>query len=240
MVRVDEAIVRQADRLLKEAYGDKKWSQRANPIDGLVLTVLSQHTSDFNSKKAFAELKRLFPTWERVLKAPTRAIAAAIKGAGLANQKAPRIKAILKHIAQHNGGKMTLRFLADRPVADALAWLRKMPGVGPKTAACVLLFGFGRPAFPVDTHIYRIAKRLGWINEKVSEGKANELLDAVVPDDLKYRLHLNLIAHGRQTCKAQNPLCSGCVIKHLCAYYAERERCIGYGAENRNRTKQRK
>lgn len=218
MVRVDEKTVREVDRLLLQVYGDRKWRRRAEPIDELILTVLSQHTNDVNRDRAFLQLKRRFQKWEQVKQADVRAIAAAIKPAGLANQKAPRIKALLQQIAAANDGKLSLDFLGKMPIPDALAWLKKLPGVGPKTAACVLLFSFGKPVFPVDTHIYRISKRLGWIDPKVREGRANELLDAVVPDDIKYRLHLNLIAHGRNVCRPQNPRCGECVLFHLCQF----------------------
>ncbi len=218
MVRVDEKTVREVDRLLLQVYGDRKWRRRAEPIDELILTVLSQHTNDVNRDRAFGQLKRRFQKWEQVKQADVRAIAAAIKPAGLANQKAPRIKALLQQIAAANDGKLSLDFLGKMPIPDALAWLKKLPGVGPKTAACVLLFSFGKPVFPVDTHIYRISKRLGWIDPKVREARANELLDAVVPDDIKYRLHLNLIAHGRNVCRPQNPRCGECVLQHLCQF----------------------
>ncbi|GBC99083.1 Endonuclease III [bacterium HR17] len=216
---VDETTIREVDRRLLAMYGDKQWQQRAEPLDELILTVLSQHTNDLNRDKAFSELKRCFPRWAQVLQAPTKMVAAAIKVAGLANQKAPRIKAILQRIAAANGGKLTLDFLSTVPVPDALAWLQQLPGVGPKTAACVLLFGFGKPVFPVDTHIYRIAKRLGWIAPKVSEARANAVLDSIVPDDIKYRLHLNLIQHGRKVCRAQRPRCAVCPLTDLCAYF---------------------
>ena len=216
---VDETTIREVDRRLLAMYGDKQWQQRAEPLDELILTVLSQHTNDLNRDKAFSELKRCFPRWTQVLQAPTKMVAAAIKVAGLANQKAPRIKAILQRIAAANGGKLTLDFLSTVPVPDALAWLQQLPGVGPKTAACVLLFGFGKPVFPVDTHIYRIAKRLGWIAPKVSEARANAVLDSIVPDDIKYRLHLNLIQHGRKVCRAQRPRCAVCPLTDLCAYF---------------------
>lgn len=222
MVKVDPETVYEVDKLLMRVYGDRLWRRRAEPIDELVATVLSQHTNDLNRDRAFAQLKRRFPTWEQVLNAPVRSIAAAIKPAGLSNQKAPRIKAILKEIAKANGGKLSLDFLGDLPVAEALGWLKNLPGVGPKTAACVLLFSFGKPVFPVDTHIYRISKRLGWLDEKVGEAKANELLDKVVPDEIKYRLHLNMIAHGRKICKPQNPRCRECVLNHLCEYAGQR------------------
>ena len=223
MVKVDEAVVREVDRLLAKVYGDRKWRRHAEPIDELIATVLSQHTNDINRDKAFEQLKRRFPSWEQVLRAPVRKIASAIKPAGLANQKAPRIKAILQRIAEANEGDLSLEFLEEMPTDEALGWLKNLPGVGPKTAACVLLFSFGKPVFPVDTHIFRISKRLGWLDEKVNEAKANELLDQVVPNEIKYRLHLNMIAHGRQICRPQNPRCQECVIKHLCEYFQKRK-----------------
>ncbi len=222
MVRVERETIYEVDKLLAQVYGDKRWRKHAEPIDELVATVLSQHTNDVNRDRAFRQLKRRFPNWEQVLHAPTRSIAAAIKPAGLSNQKAPRIKAILQRIAEANQGKLSLNFLAEMPVSEAMDWLKRLPGVGPKTAACVLLFSFGKPVFPVDTHIYRISKRLGWLDEKVSEARANELLDKVVPDEIKYRLHLNMIAHGRKICKPQNPRCDECVLKHLCGYALRR------------------
>lgn len=223
MVKADEAVVREVDRLLAKVYGDRKWRRHAEPIDELIATVLSQHTNDINRDKAFEQLKRRFPSWEQVLRAPVRKIASAIKPAGLANQKAPRIKAILQRIAEANEGDLSLEFLEGMPTDEALAWLKNLPGVGPKTAACVLLFSFGKPVFPVDTHIFRISKRLGWLDEKVNEAKANELLDQVVPNEIKYRLHLNMIAHGRQICRPQKPRCQECVIKHLCEYFRKRK-----------------
>jgi len=223
MVKADEAVVREVDRLLAKVYGDRKWRRHAEPIDELIATVLSQHTNDINRDKAFEQLKRRFPSWEQVLRAPVRKIASAIKPAGLANQKAPRIKAILQRIAEANEGDLSLEFLEGMPTDEALGWLKNLPGVGPKTAACVLLFSFGKPVFPVDTHIFRISKRLGWLDEKVNEAKANELLDQVVPNEIKYRLHLNMIAHGRQICRPQKPRCQECVIKHLCEYFWKRK-----------------
>ncbi len=219
MVKVSPDEIRQVDSLLLQIYGDKRWRKRAEPVDELILTVLSQHTNDLNRDRAFEQLKSRFPLWEQVLTAKTRSIAAAIKAAGLSNQKAPRIKAILKQISEFNSGKLSLDFLSDMPIEEAMRWLKRLPGVGPKTAGCVLLFSFGRPVFPVDTHIFRISKRLGWIDEKVTEAQANELLDKVVPNEIKYRLHLNMIAHGRKVCKPQKPLCAECVLKQMCHYY---------------------
>lgn len=213
---IDQTTVREVDERLRRIYGERLWRPHGEPLDILVNTVLSQHTNDHNRDQAFEQLKKRFPNWDEVLKAPVRSIVSAIKVAGLANQKGARIKALLKQIADANKGQLSLDFLSAMPVDEAIAWLKKLPGVGPKTAACVLLFGFGKPVFPVDTHIYRIAKRLGWIDQKVSEAKANELLDAIVPAEIKYRLHLNLIAHGRRVCRPQNPRCDQCVLRDLC------------------------
>jgi endonuclease-3 len=219
MVKVDEVTIREVDRLLAGVYGDRRWRRHAEPIDELIATVLSQHTNDINRDRAFEQLKRRFPSWEQVLRAPVRSIASAIKPAGLSNQKAPRIKAILQRIAEANDGNLSLEFLKEMPTGEALEWLKNLPGVGPKTAACVLLFSFGKPVFPVDTHIFRISKRLGWLDEKVTEAKANELLDQIVPNEIKYRLHLNMIAHGRQICRPQKPKCQDCVLRNLCEYF---------------------
>jgi endonuclease-3 len=223
MVKVDEMTVREVDRLLAGVYGDRRWRRHAEPIDELIATVLSQHTNDINRDRAFEQLKKRFPSWEQVLRAPVRSIASAIKPAGLSNQKAPRIKAILQRIAEANDGNLSLELLKEMPTGEALKWLKKLPGVGPKTAACVLLFSFGKPVFPVDTHIFRISKRLGWLDEKVTEAKANELLDQIVPNEIKYRLHLNMIAHGRQICRPQKPKCQECVLRNLCEYFRKQQ-----------------
>jgi len=223
MVKVDEMTIREVDRLLAGVYGDRRWRRHAEPIDELIATVLSQHTNDINRDRAFEQLKKRFPSWEQVLRAPVRSIASAIKPAGLSNQKAPRIKAILQRIAEANDGNLSLEFLKEMPTGKTLEWLKKLPGVGPKTAACVLLFSFGKPVFPVDTHIFRISKRLGWLDEKVTEAKANELLDQIVPNEIKYRLHLNMIAHGRQICRPQKPKCQECVLRNLCEYFRKQQ-----------------
>jgi endonuclease-3 len=223
MVKVDEMTIREVDRLLVGVYGDRRWRRHAEPIDELIATVLSQHTNDINRDRAFEQLKKRFPSWEQVLRAPVRSIASAIKPAGLSNQKAPRIKAILQRIAEANDGNLSLEFLKEMPTGEALEWLKNLPGVGPKTAACVLLFSFGKPVFPVDTHIFRISKRLGWLDEKVTEAKANELLDQIVPNEIKYRLHLNMIAHGRQICRPQKPKCQECVLRNLCEYFRKQQ-----------------
>lgn len=179
------------------------------------MTVLSQHTSDVNTARAFASLKARFPTWAEVAAAPVDEVADAIRSGGLADQKAPRIQAILREIEgrERDLSLARLERLGDAEVED---YLCSLPGVGPKTAACVLVFSMGRAAFPIDTHVHRVTKRLGWIPPNASADKAHALLKDTVPPDVRYELHVQLIAHGRTICKARTPLCSGCVLFDLC------------------------
>ncbi len=179
------------------------------------MTVLSQHTSDVNTARAFASLKERFPRWEDVLRAPTKAVADAIRPGGLADQKSPRIKAILEEVVRREGATSLDRLndLDDDEVED---YLCSLPGVGPKTAACVLVFSLGRDAFPIDTHVHRVTRRLGWIADAASTGAAHRILKKAVPAELRYELHMQLIAHGRTICKARMPRCSECVLFDLC------------------------
>jgi len=186
-------------------------------IDEIVATVLSQHTSDINSERAFAQLKELFPSWERVAAAPVGQVADAIRCGGIADQKARRIQQILAAIEDREG-RINLDRLDDLDDAAVAAYLESLPGVGPKTAACVLTFALGRAAFPVDTHVHRMAVRLGWIPAKTTADQAHRLLGPRVPPDIRYDLHLALITHGRQVCRAQRPRCGDCVLRDLCAY----------------------
>ena len=179
------------------------------------MTVLSQHTSDVNTARAFAGLKQRFPQWRDVVRAPASSVADAIRSGGLADQKAPRIQAILREVEGREGALSLARLegLPDHEVED---YLCSLPGVGPKTAACVLVFSLGRAAFPIDTHVHRITKRLGWIPPNASADKTHELLKDAIPPELRYELHVQLIAHGRTICKARMPLCSGCALFDLC------------------------
>jgi endonuclease III len=186
-------------------------------IDEIVATVLSQHTSDINSERAFAQLKAVFPSWEQVAAAPVGQVADAIRSGGMANQKARRIQQILAAIEDREG-RINLDRLDDLGDAAVAAYLESLPGVGPKTAACVLTFALGRAAFPVDTHVHRVAIRLGWIPVKATADQAHRLLGPRVPPDIRYDLHLALITHGRQVCRAQQPRCGDCVLRDLCAY----------------------
>ncbi|NLF01386.1 MAG: endonuclease III [Anaerolineales bacterium] len=200
--------------LLLEEYGNPPWVAH-DPVDTLVNTILSQNTSDTNRDRAYAQLRQRFPTWEAVRDAPTGAVQEAIRPAGLADTKAPRIQAALRTIAEERG-ELSLDFLRDMPLPEARAWLTSMHGVGPKTAAIVLLFAMQRPAFPVDTHVHRVTKRLGLIPPRASREAAHELLEAIVPPDLYYDLHINLINLGRQVCRPTNPAHDRCVVRDLC------------------------
>jgi endonuclease III len=182
-----------------------------------VATVLSQATSDRNSERAFASLKARFPGWEDVLAAPAVAVADAIRVGGIADRKAVRIRRILALVAEREG-RLDLSRLEELDDEAVEAYLTSLPGVGPKTAACVLAFSMGRPAFPVDTHVHRVATRLGWLPARTSAVQAHAPLRDLVPPDVRYDLHLALIAHGRTVCHARRPACEVCVLRSRCAY----------------------
>jgi endonuclease-3 len=190
-------------------------SVRDDPLDTLIKTVLSQATNDRNSQKAFTSLKQAYPTWEQVALAPDEHIAQLIQVGGLGPQKARRIKAILASIKKQ-AGSYDLGFLQNLRMEQAWDLLMALEGVGPKTAACTLLFSFGMPFFPVDTHIHRIAKRLGLVPPGKSAENTQLIMQACVPADLVERLHINLIELGRTYCDARNPLCDECPLKHMC------------------------
>ena len=216
-------------RWLEQEYGPRPWRPHREPLAELILTILSQHTSDVNSGRAFEELRRAFPTWEAVRDAPTAAVAAAIRSGGLAEVKAPRIQAILRRIEEERGS-FDLGFLRQMPLAEAKDWLRSLPGVGPKTAACVLLFSLGKPAMPVDTHVLRVASRLGLIGPRVGPEEAESILESIVPPEHIYDFHLNLIAHGRRVCKAQRPRHEVCGLRDWCDFYAREQSQEARGA----------
>jgi len=174
-----------------------------------------------NSERAFASLKARFPAWADVLAAPADAVADAIRIGGIADQKAVRIQRILATVAAREGA-LDLSRLHELDDAAVEAYLTSLPGVGPKTAACVLLFSMGRAAFPVDTHVHRVAIRLGWLRAGTSADRAHESLRDLVPPDIRYDLHLALIAHGRTVCRAQRPACPTCVLRDRCAFAGAR------------------
>lgn len=202
-------------RLLAREYGKPEWQARRDPVSELVAVILSQNTSDVNSHRAFENLSRTFGRWEEVAMASPEEIERVIRSGGLSRVKAGRIKKILQTILKERGA-LDLSFLASMPLEDAKAWLRRLPGVGPKTVGCVLLFALGRPAMPVDTHVYRVAKRLGLIGRRVSVERAHELLEAMVPSEEVYAFHINMVTHGRKVCRAQRPECPECVLRELC------------------------
>jgi len=206
-------------RLLVSEYGPRPW-QPSDPLATLVSTIISQNTNDDNRDRAFERLRDRFPDWEAVRDAPEEEVEEAIRTAGLAPTKAPRIQDALRQISEQQG-ELSLDFLVDWPLGEARQWLLSLSGVGPKTAAIVLLFALGRPAFPVDTHVHRLSRRLGLIPDKASREKAHELLEEMVPEDLYYAFHLNMIAHGRAVCHARNPQHDRCVLQEECDYYQE-------------------
>ena len=209
-MNIDEII-----KKLDDEYGKRVWREHRDPVSELILTILSQHTSDVNSRRAFDKLVSDFKTWDEVANADPDDIAKSIWNAGLARVKAPRIKAILQMIARRHGS-LDLSFLEQLPMDEAKLWLEQLPGVGPKTAGCVLLFSLGLPALPVDTHVHRVAKRLRLIDEKTSADKAHRILEPMIPPQQIYSFHINMIEHGRQVCGAQNPKCTGCVLEAEC------------------------
>ena len=201
--------------LLGAEYGPMEWQPRYDPASELVYTILSQHTSDINSERAFRTLMATFGSLEAVAAADAGDIENAIRSGGLAKTKAPRIKAILNEVMR-KVGSYDLTFLAEMPLDEAKAWLKELDGVGPKTAAIILCFSLGLPAMPVDTHIYRVAKRLGFFGPKVSAEQAHDILEPMVEPEDVFAFHLYLINHGRQVCKARRPRCSECVLAWGC------------------------
>jgi endonuclease-3 len=201
-------------RLLK-FYGEPTWRNSLPPLDELISTILSQNTNDANRDRAFESLRKRFAGWESVREAGTEAVVATIRPAGLANQKGPRIQQVLRQITAERGS-LDLSFLKDLPLEEARGWLMKFKGVGPKTAAIVLLFSLGRPAFPVDTHIYRVTGRLGLRPERMTVEEAHPYLEGLFPPETYSAAHLNIIRLGREICVARKPDCPACPLLDLC------------------------
>ena len=207
------------NRLL-EFYGYPEWRNPLPPVDELVSTILSQNTNDANRDRAYRALRAAFPTWEAVRDADPASVVAAIRPAGLANQKGPRIQQVLREITIQRGD-LDLGFLSNLSTDEANQWLLQFKGVGPKTAAIVLQFSLGKPAFPVDTHIYRVSGRPGLRPANCSAEAAHTLLASLLPSETYYPVHLNIIRLGREICQARKPQCPRCPLQDLCVYYAE-------------------
>lgn len=212
----------EVERILDLTYGPRILEPNGNPLASLVGTILSQSTSDVNSSRAMARLREEFPTWDEVLDAPVEDVIDAIRSGGLANIKGPRIQNVLRNIHERQG-EWDLTFLATMPLNDAMNWLVSLDGVGPKTAACVLLFSLGLPAMPVDTHVGRVMTRLGILPNRTSTIRKQRWLEELIgPEPQRvYAVHVETIEHGRQICKSIKPRCPICPLKEHCLYYAE-------------------
>ena len=202
-------------RVMTGAYGPFEEEPRLDPTHEAVFTILSQHTSDINSSRAFALLMERFGSLEAVAQGNVTEIEHAISPGGLARIKAPRIKEFLNRVIELNGS-LDLSFLREMPLEEAKAWLRQLPGIGPKSAGIVLNFALGMPAMAIDTHIYRVCQRLKFIGPKVSVDKAHEILEAAVAPEQVFQFHVAMINHGRRVCKAQRPLCGECIVGEDC------------------------
>lgn len=206
---------------LKAVYGLPRQESALDPLDVLIQTILSQSTTNINSHRAFDNLKQKFPAWEQARRSRVASIEAAIRSSGLARQKSLRIKNLLNEIYERTGS-LDLSFLHTAPLDQAKEFLASFKGVGPKTVACTLLFACNRPVFPIDTHIFRIARRLGLLPEKISDKDAHRIMEDILPSERFYEIHVNLIRHGRKVCRPHNPLCQDCCILDYCRYYADR------------------
>ena len=216
MNEIQKRAIKIHEALLK-VFGEPIWRNPLPAIDELVSTILSQNTNDINRDRAFEALRAKFPTWEQVRDAKESDVIDAIRPAGLANQKGPRMQQVLKDITKERGS-LDLNFLKDLPLEEARSWLTKFNGVGPKTAAIVLCFSLNRPAFPVDTHVYRVTGRIGLRPEKISVEQAHPYLESVFPPETYYAAHLNIIRLGREICNARKPLCMNCPVVGLCDF----------------------
>jgi len=208
--------IRTIIRRLERGFGPLDPPRRWDPLEELILTVLSQNTSDVNSGRAFAAMRARWPTWEALATASPSDLADAIRGGGLANTKAPRILAILGGIRARQAGSLDLSWMRDAPDDEVAAFLKDLPGVGPKTVACVLAFALDRDVIPVDTHVHRVARRLGFYGDRTDAAQAHAILQRAVPRGLRVAMHVGLIRLGREICRPARPRCEDCPLHDLC------------------------
>lgn len=218
-----EGKIKQAAKLLESAYGiparnPPPLGNKEDPLEELIFIILTLKTNESNFQRVYDDLKHAFPTWESVLNADLRKLKEAIRTGGLSNQKAPRIKAILQSIWQATG-QLNLDFLKNLPDSAVEEYLDSLPGIGKKAARCVMAYSLGREAFPVDTHTFRVCRRLGFIVPDVSAKRAMDILQDMIPKGLRYDLHVNMVIHGRIVCTSQGPKCPSCVLNNICASY---------------------
>lgn len=218
---MEEKPIRYLVQNLERTFGVPELDTPSDPLDMLIGVILSQATTNANSDRTFAALKEKFPNWEDALRARETTLAKTIHLGGLANQKAKVIKNLLQQIKEEQG-TLDLNFLHGFSTKEAVAYLKKFRGIGPKTIACTLLFACHKNIFPLDTHIFRILRRVGMIPEKCSDERAHNILDSIVPDGKFYSFHVNLIRLGRTICKPQNPQCERCPIVEYCDYGNDR------------------
>jgi endonuclease III len=224
--RPRRARVRAIRDRLRELYGRPVNHPHGHPIAELVRTVLSQNTNDRNRDVAYERLRERFPTWEQVRDAPLSEVEEAIRPGGLSQTKAPRIQEILRRLP-HEGNRPTLDWLAGADRDEALGLLTGFPGVGRKTAACVMIFALGRPEIPVDTHVYRVGGRLGLFPARASFETAHDEMLAITDPEDAYELHINLITHGRRVCRPK-PLCDECALRRMCPYFRDQRAAHGH------------
>jgi endonuclease III len=207
---------------LGDRYDHPTWAgPRVDAVSELVLTILSQNTADTNSFRAFTALRERYRDWDEVLAAPTDELEEVIRPGGLAPTKSRRIQHALAEVHAATGGTWDLGFLGEWPLLEARDWLTSLPGIGRKTAAIILLFNFGRPQLPVDTHVHRVATRVGMLPPRTPLERAHDLLEEILEPDEMYPFHVELIRHGRDTCRAPRPICAVCPLTDICAYYAD-------------------
>ena len=218
----NERTFDEIERILDDTYGPRILRANGDPVSELVGTILSQNTSDVNTARSFASLRTRFPTWSEVITADTNTVRDAIRMGGLGNIKAPRIQQVLNAIYQQRGS-FDLSFLTTMESTAAQTWLMHLDGVGPKTAACVLLFSFGMPLMPVDTHVARVMTRLAVVPDRSSTLRKERIIETLIGTDANrmYAVHVETIAHGRQLCRAQTPHCEQCPLRSVCPYYQE-------------------